>query len=155
MRKERSIILYFFLGLIILFGLATFFMRAQIVDYISRAAFSSYDNLVNSNLKTVNKEAVDLKILADKRFAVLRNQVTDFDYDNFDKGVAPAADSGEIIISQPDNGSETASSTLTESTASSSATTTTTTTTASGSETKTLKIRVGVGNNSPFGLKTK
>lgn len=141
--------LYTFLALILIIGAAIFFLRLQVIDFIGNVTLAPIADILNQPVKTTNTEALDLKILADKRFVNLKNQVVNFDFDNFDKNGAVGADnndSNDIIVTSLEASTSLETATGTGEIAS---------TTLGTSTSQLVKIRVEVGNNSPFFKKAK
>jgi hypothetical protein len=125
MRQSQSVILYFFIGLIILFGLGLFIFKDNVVD-----SMLSYN--INGPVVNVTKPSSDLKldILRDSRVKALKNYVSIFDYANLDKSqeaiLGNAGKQTDVIISNPDD------------------------TAVKASTTQKSLIRVRVGNSNPF-----
>lgn len=145
MNQRRPIILYIFLGLIVVAGVLLFFLRSWAFDFIGNNSLRELNDILNSPVKTNIQQALDLSLLQDKRFVNLKNQVVNFDYDNFGQ-VGSANDIIVTDLEQPISG-ETAS-TSEEVVASSSSP-------VSNKPTQTVKVRVDIGNNNLFLKKTK
>lgn len=125
MRKERSTIIYFFIVLIILVGIALFVFKDDMVNQF--LTYSGGEETVNSPVP-IN---LNLDVLRDSRIKALKNYVSVFDYENLDKSqdaiMATQKNQSEVIITNPDE-----ASTSTEKTTSSPI------------------IRVRIGNSNPF-----
>ncbi|MFA5163029.1 MAG: hypothetical protein WC441_00710 [Patescibacteria group bacterium] len=141
MNQRKPIILYIFLGLIILGGVLLFFLRSWAFDLISNSSLRGLNDILNTPVRTNAQQALDLSLLQDKRFMNLKNQVVNFDYDNFGQ-VGSANDVIVTDLEQP-RPEEIASTTAGEEVASSS------------KPAQTVKIRVDIGNNNLFLKKTK
>lgn len=137
MSKGKSLILYIFLGLILLLGILMFALRLRFLDFISGGTFDSINEVLTKSVTPNAKEALDLKLLEDKRFTNLRNQVVNFDYDNFGQNTA----ANDIIVTDLEtataSGTAATSSDLNDEAASSSKSTL-------------VKSRVDIGNNNLF-----
>jgi len=124
MRRQQSTILYIFIFLIILLGLALFIFKDSIVDQL--LSFNIDGPVVNVNKNSTN---LNLDILNDSRIKVLKNYVSVFDYQDLDKSqeaiLANLNKQNDVTISNPDGAA--------------------TTSTAISSF-----IRVRVGNSNPF-----
>lgn len=144
MNQRKPIILYIFLGLIILGGVLLFFLRSWAFDLISNSSLQGLNDILNTPVRTNAQQALDLSLLQDKRFMNLKNQVVNFDYDNFGQ-VGSANDVIVTDLEQP-TPEEIASTTAGEEVASS---------TSGAKPAQTVKIRVDIGNNNLFLKKTK
>lgn len=129
MKQQSSTILYLFIILIILSGLALFIFKDNVAD-----SLLNYD----VNLATTKRSGGDLKldILRDPRIKELKNYVNVFDYNNLEKSqeiILGANNSGtDVVISNPED-EETASST--------------------DKTNNQNAVRVRVGNSNPFLVK--
>jgi|GEM_PF-1446138 len=125
MRKARSTILYIFITLIILTGIALFIFKDDITNQFLK---SSSDNLAVAVPSTAND--LNLDILRDSRIKALKDNVTVFDYADLNKTQdaleAAAKKISDVIISNPDQTGTPATTTLN------------------------TFIRVRVGNSNPF-----
>ncbi len=129
MKQQSSTILYLFIGLIILSGLALFIFKDQITE-----------NLLTDNFDTVSvkRSEADFKldILQDSRIKELKNYVSVFDYNNLEKSQEIISGNynseSNVVISNPDD--ETTVSTSTK-------------------KTNQKNVRVRVGNSNPFLVK--
>lgn len=126
MRQLQSTILYLYLILIIVTGVALFIFKDAAVD-----KFLNYS--INGSVVSVTprtNQEFKLDILRDSRVKALKNYVSVFNYNDLDKSqeaiLANANKSGDVIISNPDA-----------------------TATSTANNTKQL-IRVRVGNSNPF-----
>jgi len=145
MNQRRPIILYIFLGLIVVAGVLLFFLRSWAFDFIGNNSLRELNDILNSPVKTNIQQALDLSLLQDKRFVNLKNQVVNFDYDNFGQ-VGSANDIIVTDLEQP--ASDETASTSEDVVASSSSP-------VSNKPTQTVKVRVDIGNNNLFLKKTK
>lgn len=144
MRRGNSPALYLFLVLVLIIGVGIFFLRNQVIEMVGQMTLAPVTDILNQPVKTSNKEALDLKILEDKRFVNLKNQISNFDFDNFGKNGGAVAGT-EIVLTNPLVASSSATS-------SASSTPPDDETRASSSP---IKLRVDVGNNNPFIKTTK
>lgn len=144
MNQRKPIILYIFLGLIILGGVLLFFLRSLAFDFIGSNSLKELNDILNSPVKTNVQQALDLSLLQDKRFMGLKNQIVNFDYDNFGQ-VGSANDVIVTDLELATSTTEIASTTDGE----------VATTSTSTKPTQTVKIRVDIGNNNLFLKKTK
>jgi len=123
MSRQKPIILYSFIILIILVGLGLFIFKDNVADQLL-----NYD--INGPVVNASKGSNDLKldILRDSRIKALKNYISIFNYDDLDKSqeiiMANAGKQSDVVISNPEA-------------------------TTSTSTTKSL-IRVRVGNSNPF-----
>lgn len=145
MNQRRPIILYIFLGLILVAGVLLFFLRSWAFDFISNNSLRELNDILNSPVKTNVQQALDLSLLQDKRFVNLKNQVVNFDYDNFGQ----VGSANDIIVTDLEqSASDETASTSEDVVASSSSP-------VSNKPTQTVKVRVDIGNNNLFLKKTK
>lgn len=82
MSREKYLTLYIFLGLIILVGVLMFVFKNFLAAQISSGVGLS-DEILNRTIEADANSALNLEVLSDKRFTNLKNQIINFDYDNF------------------------------------------------------------------------
>jgi len=102
MEKFSRQFLYFFLGIIILGGLALFIFRSALVGYLQEQ--SGLNTAAPTN-GLVKKETLNTDILKDPSFTALRNNVVNFHFDRIcsQPVTAPSA----VVVSSPTDTSTT------------------------------------------------
>lgn len=128
MKKGQSTILYLFIIIIILVGLALLIFKKNFTNQ-----FLSYSNIDTSVNLNSGVGSLKLDILRDSRIKSLKNYVSVFDYDSLDKSQDALAilskAQAEVIISNPEEISTSTKNVVT---------------------TNNNFIRVRVGNSNPF-----
>lgn len=84
MSREKYLTLYIFLGLIILIGVLMFVFKDFLATQMSSGVGLS-DEVLSRAVEADANSALNLEVLSDKRFTNLKNQIINFDYDNFGK----------------------------------------------------------------------
>lgn len=82
MSREKYLTLYIFLGLIILIGVLMFVFKDFLATQMSSGVGLS-DEVLSKTVEADANSALNLEVLSDKRFTNLKNQIINFDYDNF------------------------------------------------------------------------
>jgi len=130
MKKDRSTILYYFIALVVLFGLGLFIFKDNLAS-----KFLDYNNPVAPVASPSAAVSLNLDILRDSRIKALKNYINTFDYENLEHSqdliMEAQKTQTEIIISNPDASSTSTGSTITS----------------------LAPVRVRVGNSNPFIVK--
>lgn len=81
MKKQESKIIYFFVLLIIIIGIASFVFRAELAG-----TFLKYDSGITQTPASVNKkDELNLDVLRDEKIKALKTNFSIFDYDDLNK----------------------------------------------------------------------
>jgi hypothetical protein len=126
MKKQESKIIYLFVILIVIIGIASFIFRAELAS-----TFLSYDSSITQTPAVVNKkDELNLDLLRNEKIKALKTNFSIFDYDDLnktqdalEKNFRENAGSMEQVITNEDG---------------------------SQSIVKPVFFRVDVGNNNPF-----
>jgi len=139
MEQKKFPLLYVFLGLVVLVGLLSFLFREKVIGLIGNSALNLASDILEAPVKA-NKSNLDLKLLSNKRFLNLKNQVVNFDYDNFGQ----AGGGNDVLVTDLETASSSDQATSTDLSG---------TGVASSSKAKgpqMVNIRVSIGNSSLF-----
>lgn len=130
MKKQESKIIYFFVLLIVIIGIAAFIFRAELANN-----FLKYDSNVTPSTVVTGKDELNLDLLRNDKIKALKTNFSTFNYEDFNK-------TQEILAAEfRDNASSLEQIITNED--------------GSQSIVKPVFFRVDVGNNNPFAVASK